>query len=190
MNYLRTWFQANLDIVFFVYGLAFVLMGLSILFQCKEGSRFKIANHMWLLAAFGLTHGANEWLDMWAIIKGHDGTLDRIRWLCLIVSYIFIFEFGRRLFSLRNSHSTVSNNNFIQFLKNGYLLSPAVGIFIIIIGLSAQDFWKTETILIRYFLGFPGSIMAGFGFIYYFKNRKEELGFSVTALFVISYIIR
>ncbi len=70
MTLIYQWFQNNLDIVFCVYGLAFIIMGVTVLVQPKKGSAFKIADILWLLAAFGIVHGINEILDMWVIIKG------------------------------------------------------------------------------------------------------------------------
>jgi len=60
MDLVCQWFQNNLDIVFFVYGLSFVVMGLAISFQPKKESEFSIAKILWLLAFFGITHGINE----------------------------------------------------------------------------------------------------------------------------------
>lgn len=65
-----------MGIVFFIYGMAFFVMGISIMIQPKKGSAFSIADILWLLAGFGLVHGINEWLDMWAIIKGRSEFLD------------------------------------------------------------------------------------------------------------------
>ena len=69
------------------------------------GSGFRLANILWLLALFGLTHGINEFLDMWAIIKGRHPSLDLVRWFILVISYFFLFEFGKRLFRLTKSGS-------------------------------------------------------------------------------------
>src|SRR3989304_6498664 len=73
------WINSNLDVVFFLYGLAFVVMGLSIFFQPRKGSDFRIGSILWLLAGFGIIHGVNEWLDMWAIIKGRGQFTDTDR---------------------------------------------------------------------------------------------------------------
>ena len=51
-------------VVFFTYGLAFFLLGVAILLQRRLGSVFKLGNSLWLLAAFGLSHGLGEWMDM------------------------------------------------------------------------------------------------------------------------------
>ena len=103
MELIHQLFYRNLDVVFFLYGFAFVTMGVTILVQPKRGSEFEIANILWLLAAFGITHGINELLDMWAIIKGRHELLDLARWFILVISYILLFEFGRQLFQLNPS---------------------------------------------------------------------------------------
>jgi hypothetical protein len=51
-------------VVFFIYGLAFFLLGIAILLQPKRGSAFKIGNSLWLLAGFGLLHSLGEWMGM------------------------------------------------------------------------------------------------------------------------------
>ena len=51
-------------LVFFIYGLAFFLLGIAILLQPRWGSAFNIGNSLWLLAGFGLLHGLAEWMDM------------------------------------------------------------------------------------------------------------------------------
>jgi len=51
-------------LVFFIYGLAFFLLGIAIVLQPRWGSAFKIGNSLWLLAGFGLLHGLGEWMDM------------------------------------------------------------------------------------------------------------------------------
>jgi uncharacterized membrane protein HdeD (DUF308 family) len=71
MDSIYFFFQNNLDAVFLIYGLAFIIMGTVILVQPRKKSHFEIANVLWLLALFGITHGANELMDMWAIIKGN-----------------------------------------------------------------------------------------------------------------------
>lgn len=96
MQVIFAWFQHNLGMVFFVYGLAFLIMGIAIWIFPKRESRLPITKVLWLLSGFGITHGANELLDMWAIIKGKSLYLDLLRWSLLLISYLFLFEFARR----------------------------------------------------------------------------------------------
>lgn len=91
------WLKSNMDIVYFIYGLVFVVMGVSIWLQPKKGSRFKLSSMLWLLAAFGIIHGISEFLDMRAMIVGSNFFFNIARNLFLITSFIFLFEFGRRL---------------------------------------------------------------------------------------------
>ncbi|MEW6739751.1 MAG: ATP-binding protein [Nitrospirota bacterium] len=163
-----------MEIVFFIYGMAFFVMGISILIQPKKGSAFRIADILWLLSGFGLIHGINEWLDMWAIIKGRSELLDLIRWFCLVASFIFLFEFGRRLFIV-NIHegSPAWEKNVKRHI--GWWLSPVLGLFVFIFGITSHDFWKTGSILARYLFGFFGAIFTGFGFFSYCRHEKETL---------------
>ncbi len=46
--------------VWFIYGLAFFALGLVIIVYPKKPSIFSLANHIWLIAGFGLLHGVNE----------------------------------------------------------------------------------------------------------------------------------
>jgi len=173
MDLLQQFFQSNLDIVFFVYGLAFVVMGIAILVQPRKGSGFRLADILWLLALFGITHGANEFLDMWAIIKGRHPMLDLVRWFILLISYIFLFEFGRQLFRLTKPESSAFQKKTASMLV--WWLSPVIGVFILLAGFMSDDFWRTGSIWTRYLFGFPGGVLIGVGFHVYYKCREETL---------------
>jgi signal transduction histidine kinase len=167
-------FQNNLDIVFFIYGLAFVAMGITILVQPKKGSGFRLAEILWLLALFGIIHGLNEFLDMWAIIKGRHPMLDMIRWFVLVISYILLFEFGRKLFCLTKPDSPPYQKKIAQLLS--WKVMPVTGIIIFAVSSVSADFWQNGTIWTRYLLGFPGSLLVGFGLNLYYKSMQEILG--------------
>lgn len=170
------WFKNNLDIVFFFYGLAFFVMGISILVQPKKGSVFKIAYILWLLAWFGLVHGINEWLDMWTMIKYRSKTLDLIRLFCLITSYIFLFEFGKRLF-IESIHKKLFKwqKKIVQYLSWGVYLSIVIFIFFGSASTYYDLFGETGSIWARYLLCFPGAIFTGLGFFSYYRREKRVL---------------
>lgn len=167
------WINSNLDVVFFVYGLAFVVMGLSIAFQSKKGSEFKLGNILWLLAGFGILHGLNEWLDMWAIIKGRDPLLDIVRWFCVAISYWFILEFGRRLLRIHPEGMPGWQRSVGRYFT--WYLPPVAGLLILIISATSHDFWKTGSALIRYLFCFPGALLTGICFQSYYRNQIEEI---------------
>src|SRR5258707_3110007 len=51
-------------VVFFVYGLAFFLLGTAILLKQDKRSTLKLRSLLLLLAGFGLLHWAGEWSGM------------------------------------------------------------------------------------------------------------------------------
>lgn len=161
------WFKANLDVVFFFYGLAFLFMGVIIFGQLRSESRFRIVDIMWALAVFGITHGINELLDMWAIIKGTGPLLNIFRWFILVISFVFLFEFGRAFFNL-----TRKDQKRNPVLK-GIWICPVILVIIAIIAFTSNDLWKVGGIWARYLLGFPGAILTGLGFLSYYSRELK-----------------
>lgn len=164
----------QLDVVFFIYGLAFLIMGIAVLVQPKKDSEHKIADIFWLLAMFGITHGANELLDMWAIIRGRHDMLDAARWLCLVISYLFLFEFGRRFFRLNMANAPAWQKKTAGMF--GWWSLPLIALVIFVCAYMSHDFWKVGSIMSRYLLGLPGGLMIGLGFLFEYKYEKEILG--------------
>lgn len=166
-------FYRNLDIVYFIYGFIYVIMGLLILVQPKKMSEFEISNILWLLGAFGVTHGINELLDMWAIIKGHNLVFDTVRWLMLLISYIALFEFSRRLFRLRIPESSRLRKKIASPFK--WWTVVVIVSFIVIASSLSSDLWKAGSILTRYLLCLPAGILICIGFNSYYNVEKELL---------------
>jgi len=67
---MREFWVDNLDHVFFFYGLAFFAAGLMIVARRRDMLQRGITKTFGWLAAFALVHGANEWVDMWRIVRG------------------------------------------------------------------------------------------------------------------------
>lgn len=85
--------QTQLDFIFFFYGLAFVLLG-GVCFAIRRHSDQKL---LWtLLGAFGLSHGASEWLDLSALVLGDTPLFAVFRIGVVTVSFMLLFEFARR----------------------------------------------------------------------------------------------
>ena len=173
MSALFGWFGSNFDVVFFIYGLAFVVMGLAILFQPKKDSDLELSGILWLLSMFGIVHGASEWLEMWEIIKAPNLALELIKWLSLAVSYYFLFEFGRRFYEIMKSRYFLVNQRTVYWFGKWSL--PVVALSILIFHHTIPDFTKLCTIWARYLLGFPGALLAGAMFFSYYLKQKEEL---------------
>ena len=82
--------------IWFVYGLAFFILGLVILVYPKKGSAFGLAKDIWMIAVFGILHGINEWLDMFIGIGEPfpPDILKFLRMITLSVSFLFLMSFG------------------------------------------------------------------------------------------------
>ncbi|MBF0564359.1 MAG: PAS domain S-box protein [Nitrospirae bacterium] len=167
------YFKHDLDVIYFVYGLSFFIMGYSILTQYKPNSVFTIGRVIWLLGLFGIFHGISEWLDMWAVIKGSTEVLEYTKWAFLVSSYCFLLEFGFRMCL----HNLKIKPGFRIMFKSGsgIWLTSFVALLIVAISSKSSNFWTTSNILSRYFMGFTGSVLTGVGFIAYYHREDEKL---------------
>lgn len=161
-----------MDLIFLIYGAAFFFLGAAILLQPKRSSSFELAHILWLLAFFGLIHGANEWLDMWKLQHESGDVLAVVNIVFLIVSYVFLFEFGRRLVLL----SLLASDK-----KSVFSLLLSWPVYLILLGgvfaaaLLAEEPMPAMNIWARYLLGFSGSVLTGVGFISYFRKNVYQL---------------
>lgn len=164
----------RLDLIFFFYGLSFSAMGLLLFLQPKKESSFALADSLWLLGCFGLAHGLNEFIDMWAIIHPPLGQgFPYAGITILIASYLFLLEFGRR--SVKALCGEVPALNAKAPWLYARALTPALLILAISLSAFSGEFINSLTVLSRLLLGFPAALMAGLAFIGYAIHRKETL---------------
>ncbi len=84
---------AQLDYVYFVYGLALVLLGAVSLSLKTEGP---LPAPWGLLAAFAFTHGVVEWLALLGLEAGDPTALRLARTVLHAAAYVLLLEFARR----------------------------------------------------------------------------------------------
>jgi signal transduction histidine kinase/CheY-like chemotaxis protein len=166
-------FQTHLDVVLFVYGLSFLLMGIVILAKRKKESAYDLASVLWLLAAFGIVHGIHEFVVMWMIIKGTARIPELLEMTLLLTSFALLFEFGKRLFRITLVEKHTLRSGFSTL--TGWWVSPAVVLIILIVSAVSVDFRENFDTFTRYFLGFTGALLSGFGLLSYYKNNREDL---------------
>src|SRR5215213_5012105 len=100
MTSLSVFFTHNKEILLFVYGLGFFILGFAIILQVQQSSRLELARSLRWLAAFGITHAFNEWGDLFIPIQAQylpSGLIRLLRVVQLIllaVSFAALFEFG------------------------------------------------------------------------------------------------
>ena len=140
---MSTFFQGQMDYIFFFYGLAFIGLGVVSYILSKEVNQ----RLPWIwLALFGFTHGANEWLDLVAFCWGDASWFGACRWAIMTASFLCLVEFGRLSLIRRRGRG-----------PGRWLLV----VLALAAGLGAFDGWSGLNATTRYFLGLVGSLGAG-----------------------------
>jgi diguanylate cyclase (GGDEF)-like protein/PAS domain S-box-containing protein len=149
-----TFFQGQMDYIFFFYGLAFIGLGV----VCYILSRDVNQPLPWgWLALFGFTHGANEWLDLVVFCWGDGVWFGALRWGILAVSFLFLVEFGRLSLIRRRGRGP----------GRWLLIVLALGA-----GLGGLDGLSGLNATTRYFLGLVGS--TGAGWALFAESRRAD----------------
>ncbi len=157
-----------MDVVFLVYGLSFLALGLVLAIWPKQDSRFELSRLSGWLAAFAFVHGALEWMDLWRVVHGDNPALAALRPFTLLASYLLLYEFGRRLVAA-------------ALLKPGGLLRTWLSArlhFVLLAAVAAGSGWGDGFLLnlviwSRYLYGFSAAMLAGAGFLLYCSNRIQ-----------------
>ena len=184
-----------MDVILQFVGPSFLFLGLLLLVWPRHEDEFSFSRTLRFLGAFGLTHGFIEWIELWHEIHGDIPLFDSIEPFVLLLSYLFLFEFGRRLIRANLSPGFIST-------IPGRLLAPwlYIGIFgAIAYGTafsrhSLHDF----TILSQYIFAFSGAVLSGIGFFIYWdryvkaklissNKRSIKIAFYVLAISFIAY---
>lgn len=157
-----------MDVILFFYGLAFFCLAMVVLVQPKEESRHELSKIMWLLVIFGFTHGALEWMELWANVHDDESVLETWKVAFLFVSFLFLFAFGRRLIL------ATPVPDVVRRLLGTYIYSVvALGFLVELV--SIPDWMLAIRIASRYFLGGAGSLLTAAGFfLYYQMNIKPD----------------
>jgi len=87
-----TFLQIQMDYIFFFYGLAFLFLAATTwALSYREDRQLP---WKWL-SLFGLTHGLNEWLDMFAFSIEDTPSYSVFRFMVMVISFLFLIEFAR-----------------------------------------------------------------------------------------------
>ncbi len=145
-------------LVWFIYGLAFFALGLVILVYPKKGSRFDLARYIWMIGAFGLVHGLNEWLDMFIRIGGplSPDLLVHVRTFVLPASFLCLVQFGATILSQQ-----AKGRRFLRtipaLLVVGWLATYLLG--------EPSSRSLMENIWSRYLLCVPGTLLTAWALL-------------------------
>lgn len=163
---LAQFFQTNHNIVYFVYGEAFFVLGLAIALQSRKHSQLALARRLWLLAVFGIVHGIYEWGSVFIPIQrtylpaGATSVLQLFQLVLGAVSFLALFQFGVELLVIRSQRYP-----WLSMLPSVLFVMWAMGILLaesrIRITLDQIIVWGE--VLARYGLAVPGALAAALG---------------------------
>jgi len=160
---LRTIVELNQDLIFFLYGLTFFVLGLSIALQSRNTSRLDLARALTWLAGFGFAHGLHEWGEYFIPIQAAYlspqavESLHGLRLLFLGLSFACLIEFGIRLLG------TGERIRRLSVLNAGWFALWLFLAFFPIHNWAQGEPWHDiGDGLARYTMGLPGALLAGF----------------------------
>lgn len=177
MNIVQDFFTVNHDIIYFIYGLMFFVLGLAIALQSRFSSRLELARSLNWLAAFGFLHGFHEWGDLFIPLQSgylpaiYILALHYIHLTLLVASFACLFEFGIALLE------ALAHQKSLHLLTVG-LVSIWFLIVFIPLRLWIKDFaiWHaTADALARYLIGLPGGLLAAYALRKYALQRIAPL---------------
>ncbi|MBI5933586.1 MAG: hypothetical protein HY867_07740 [Chloroflexi bacterium] len=171
---LSEFFEINHEIILFVYGLVFFILGFAIILQTRRSSRLELARSLRWLAAFGITHGFFEWGDLFIPIQAEYlnsaimQTLYRIHLILLAISFTCLLQFGLTVLRPRgNQRQWLAAIFFLTWLGVSFILLPRF---------TDEYLWRhTANALARYFIGFPGGLLAAYGLRVHTMKRIRPL---------------
>jgi signal transduction histidine kinase len=174
---LHDFFDLNRQLILFVYGLAFFILGFAILLQVQQSSRLELARSLRWLAAFGITHAFNEWGDLFIPIQAQYLPLPWVKILKVVqlillsASFACLFEFGISVLSPFNLARWMEGVPAVLFLAWIFVT------FFLLLPLQPDvDKWRhASNALARYFIGFPGGILAAYGLRVHAIKRIKPL---------------
>ncbi|MCI0476966.1 MAG: hypothetical protein L0Y55_12025, partial [Anaerolineales bacterium] len=163
MSELTTFFESNLIFIYFVYGLAHFVMGLAVALETGRTSQLQLSRALPFLAAFGITHGINAWIEMFARIAAQIPAFAQApSWAAMLIlgwralSFFFLFEFGARLLS----QLMPEPKRWIRSLPALAILIYLAGVFALVLrALPGMPPAAPASMWTNYALGVPASFL-------------------------------
>ena len=147
------WVDTYLGLLLQMYGLAFFGLGLTALMIMRRNSGSVLLKNMGWLAAFGMLHGVQEFIDA-ERLRNSASWLVMLSAALMVASFVVLLEFGRRLW---NERTGIRRLNAIP-------LFATAGLGTLLLMLSATAAIAGLELGSRYLLGMPGAVLSGIGF--------------------------
>jgi diguanylate cyclase (GGDEF)-like protein len=148
-----TFLNTQLDFIFFFYGQAFILLGVT----CFAIARREKNRSSWLaLGLFGFVHGVGEWLDLTALVIHDSPIFGIVRAVVMTISFVLLMDFARQ------EASRLGLKMPGRWVYAPLLLLVAVG--------GAVGGTAVGVALARYSIGFVGAAATSLIFAYFAKG--------------------
>ncbi len=177
MNMITEFLVEQIIFVYFVYGLAFFVMGTALVLTGRRTSDLGFARAVVPLAAFGFLHAANEWIEMFQKIDEAIGRapptlfIEIVRLALLVTSFLMLAIFGVTLLTpatlpRQRSHLLVGGL-FVLWLGvtavSWRIMQPTLQQ-----GLILADDWS------RYLLAIPAALLGSWAFLRQQRTFREH----------------
>ena len=151
--------------IYFFYGLAFFSMGLLVMLEGGRSSDARLRRALRPLAAFGLVHSANEWLEMFTVISIQSGKtttdwLSGLRLAMLAFSFISLAAFGSYLLVVSQKAWRL-----ILLVPLGLEGIWVFGLILLKGQYSLPILWNAADVWTRYSLAIPAALLAAVGLV-------------------------
>lgn len=165
MPALQDWISQNSPMIYFLYGQVFFLTGFAVWLHLRDVSNLRLARHLWLLAAFGMLHGAAEWGYVFVPLQRPNLTgsvgnaLMNLHIVIIALSFFFLFEFGCKLLA-----ETYTRLRWLPLLP-GVVFTAWFLVFASFEPLAAREgglpeWFALSEVWARYLLALPGAATA------------------------------
>lgn len=149
-------------LLFFIYGLAFFVMGVVALLQrTSSRSSFPLQQSILYLGLFGVIHGITEWIIMARIsglVPEWRRQLFALGTFTNGLSFVFLWLFGAKQLVHLKRPVQVWLNRLPWIIFGAWTI--AFGAALLVYGTSQLHWLFLEDIFSRYFIGFPGAMLA------------------------------
>lgn len=153
----------NLVVVFFVYGLAFFVMGLAMMFEARRSPLLAEASVLAPLAIFGFVHGAHEWFEMALLVREWFGfpVLASFAWArlsFLLISFSALLLYGLQV--LKPEERNLGRREALGGLSLLLIYITLVTVTSIAHQGAATHWVEHADALSRYLIAVPGAVIA------------------------------
>jgi signal transduction histidine kinase len=178
MNPVSAFFLDHSILIYLVYGLAFVGMGLMVMATCRQGAvsfRFSLAIRP--LIFFGLLHGVHEWIEMFQLIAAKTeqtvptAAQEWLRLSILVASFLLLLAFGVLLLSPER----ISWRKLLPPLA-AFIALRLLGIVVAraILKPTPLASMQIADVLARYSLAIPGALLAVWALMRQQRTFREQ----------------